>query len=190
MTPIQLLDLTISGFPILLIDDVDMLNGALLRALTTYQTKFGKRTLVELDVDLESGLSSSLPDDYLQRICLTDALGQHYFSQNTLNGELKVLKVSVDKRMKLPVKLLYFVALAGDEHLDKELPPESIPMLQDYLDVLIRIMNNEVRSALSARNEVVDPTVEDHAMLLTRKRELEDNMSASAPPLPMMSSST
>jgi|GEM_PF-608609 len=187
MTPNQLLSLVVLGFPILLIDDSDQLEAILLRALTTYQTKFGKRKSVKIDVDLESGLSSSLPDDYLQRICLTDGVGNGYYSQLTQVNEEKYLEVEVDAQFKAPATLLYFVDLAGMDHSEDELPPESIPMLQDYLDVLIRIPNNEVKSALAARDEIADPTIEDNATLLARKLELEKNMVDSAPPLPLSS---
>jgi hypothetical protein len=176
-----------TGFPILLVDDANQLDAILFRALAFYQTKFGKRSLVELTIDLESGLSSSLPNDFLQKACLTDGRGNGYFSQIMNIDNNKILKVELDSKFKQPAKLLYFVDLASSDYEEFELPPESIPVLQDYLDLLIRIPNNEVKSALAARNEIADPTVEDHQTLLARKSELEKDIIASAPPLPMVS---
>lgn len=187
MTPNQLLSSVTAGFPILLIDEDAQLNAILMRALAFYQVKFGKRKSVEISVDMESGLSSSLPDDYLQRICLTDSVGQGYFSQAVYIGDDQKLKVDIDSRFKAPATLMYFVDMAGGDHDKDKLPPESIPALHDYLDILIRIPNNEVKSALATQNEIADPTVEDHAALLTRKTDLENAIIASAPPLPIVS---
>jgi hypothetical protein len=187
MTPNQLLNVVALGFPILLVDSDEQLQAILLRALAFYQTKFGQRKLIEVSVDLESGLSSSLPDNCLQRICLTDKLGQGYFSQIVMIGDDNKLKVDLDAKFKNPASLMYFVDLAGGDYANDKLPPESVPILQDYLDILIRIPNNEVKSALAAQSEIADPTVEDHQQLLTRKRELEGDIIASAPPLPIVS---
>ena len=187
MTPNQLLSAVMAGFPILLIDEDTQLDAILMRALAFYQVKFGKRKSVEISIDMESGLSSSLPDDYLQRICLTDSVGQGYFSQAVYVGEEQKLKVDMDKRFKAPATLMYFVDMASIGRVEDRLPPESIPTLHDYLDILIRLPNNEVKSALAANAGIVDPTVEDHQMLLTRKTDLENAIIASAPPLPIVS---
>lgn len=187
MSPNQLLSIVIQSFPMLLIDDSEQLQAILYRGLSVYQSKFGSRQLTVLNIDLESGLSSSLPSDYLQRACLTDGLGNGYFSQVVVIAGEKKLKVDLDKRFKPPANLLYFVDLAGSDYDDYQLPPESLSILQDYLELLIRIPNNEIKSALAARNEIVDPSVEDNASLLTRKKELEIEMITSAPPLPLVS---
>lgn len=181
MTPNQLLNLVTLGFPILLHDDPVVLDGLLKRALIFYQSAFGYRKTVDITVDLESSLSSALPTDCLQRICLTDSVGRGYYSQDT-GGQLRV---DLDDDFKPPAQLMYFVDLANYDYAVDVLPAASLPMLQDYLDVLIRIPNNELKSAVAAANDVPDPTVEDHATLLTRKKELEAEIRAAAPPLPM-----
>lgn len=187
MTPNQLLMSVLAGFPILLVDDNKQLDAALYRALAFYQSKFGKKKSVEISIDAESGLSSSLPSDYLQRICLTDSLGQGYFSQAAQVGERELLKVDLDYKFKAPATMIYFVDMAGADYDSFKLPPEAITILHDYLDILIRLPNNEVKSALAAQSGIADPSVEDHQTLLTRKKEIEDSIVSSAPPLPILS---
>jgi hypothetical protein len=187
MTPNQLLTSVTSGFPILLVDDNKQLDALLYRALAFYQSKFGKKKSIEINIDAESGLSSSLPSDYLQRICLTDRLGQGYFSQAAYVGDEERLKVDLDHKFKAPATMLYFVDMAGADYDSFKLPPEAIPILHDYLDILIRLPNNEVKSALASQSEIADPSVEDHQTLLTRKKEIEESIISSAPPLPIVS---
>ncbi|MBU2968789.1 hypothetical protein KO527_05425 [Pseudoalteromonas sp. C2R02] len=183
MTPNQVKEMALSKFPILLFDNADTINVILKSALMFYQTKVAVIKQVEIKIDLETKLTTALPNDFLKGAKLSGVDG-NCFSIFPSNN---VLKVDITKHYKPPATLTYFANICDVDFDTYQLPPEIITNLQDYLEILIRIPNNELKSAISAQSEILDPTVQIHQELLQEKKELEAKMIAAAPPIPMTS---
>ncbi|UTZ44599.1 hypothetical protein [Vibrio campbellii] len=183
MTPNELLAEVKQRFSILLLDNDDQFQSILRQALSKYQELAGFNTKCRFEhTDLDTNHNVKKPDLFGARLGCRDANGKFISCEHWHD----TLEFRINEDTAFPITLMYMEDVLSADLETYTLPPNSISVLGDYLQLLIQIPNaeRERRVAMSGKLDTSDiPTEVD---LSTRKAELEAQMRlnrASVPPM-------
>lgn len=137
MTAAELLAGVQHRFSVLLVEEPQQ-HQLLIDALGQYQDLAGVTKVVRLSAPQEY----PLPADFLAPVVATGATGD-FVPVDVFGDENGNLLLSLDENAIYPVRFTYLVNLRAIDVNQYQLPPTSIGMIQDYLEVLIAIPNDE-----------------------------------------------
>jgi hypothetical protein len=187
MTPAELLVEVKYRFYSLLHDDPNALNALLKQALGAYQGRAGvTETMIikTLDKDDDGNSGFAVPDAFLARLVVKSKTGDFVTSQH----DRQTGRITINPRgVKLPIKMTYFVNLRGVDIDAYELQPDSIGLIQDYLEILISIPNCERNRRVAVAGNLDVSDIPSESDLFSRKTEIELRMTAARCALPMIS---
>ncbi len=184
MTPNQLLEEVKGRFTMLLHDEEASLAVLLKQAVGKYQDLAGFMSKARItETDLISTGSAALPERFQTRIAVKDANGR-YVKSESWNGELEL---SLTGGEAYPLTLMYFENVREADFDTYILPPASIALIADYLELLIASPNaiRQRRIAIAGKLDTSDIPTEES--LAARKAELEERIKGSRAILPTIS---
>lgn len=172
MTLVELLEDVKRRFTPLLVTEKATLDSLLRQALGAYQSRAGYIQRVVLQK--EAGASLPYPADYLALVNVLDKRGGVVFCED-YGSEITLDLTGCET---YPLTLSYFVNLRECPVDDWVVPPTIIPLIQDYLEVLIAIKNSARHRRVNISGKLDTSDIPDEATLNQRKKEIEEEMSA------------
>ncbi len=183
MTPNELLEEVTGRFTMLLHDEPKSLAVLLKQAVGKYQDLAGFMSKVRIaQTDIVDGLTA-LPERFQTRIALKDAAGR-FVPCDAWSGELEVKLSGAET---YPLTLMYFENVRSADFDLYQLPPASVALIADYLELLIASPNaiRQRRIAIAGKLDTSDIPTEES--LAARKAELEERIKGSRAILPTIS---
>ncbi|RIW17885.1 hypothetical protein [Vibrio harveyi] len=184
MTPNELLAEVKQRFSILLVDKDEQFQSILKQALSKYQELAGFNTKCRFNrTDLDTNQAVKIPDLFGARLGCRDANGKFISCEHWLD----TLEFRISEDTVFPITLMYMEDVLNADLDAYQLPPNSISVLGDYLQLLIQIPNAERERRVAASGKLDTSDIPAEVDLATRKTELETQMRLNRAAVPPMS---
>lgn len=184
MTPNELLAEVKQRFSILLMDRDEQFQSILKQALSKYQELAGFNTKCRIyRTDIDTNNAIKIPHLFGARLGCRDANGKFVLSDHWLD----ILEFRINGDTAFPLTLMYMEDVLNADFDDYTLPPNSISVLSDYLQLLIQIPNAERERRVATSGKLDTSDIPTEADLASRKIELETQMRLNRAAVPPMS---
>ncbi|HCG7330478.1 hypothetical protein P3551_21070 [Vibrio parahaemolyticus] len=173
MTPNELLAEVKQRFSILLLDKDEQFQSILKQALSKYQELAGFNAKCRFNsTELDTNQSTKVPNLFGARLGCRDANGKFISCQQWLD----TLEFRISEDTVFPITLMYAEDVLNADLNTYQLPPNSISVLGDYLQLLIQIPNAERERRVATSGKLDTSDIPAEADLAARKTELESQM--------------
>lgn len=183
MTPDALLASVITRFPVMYLTPTNQ-SGVLKQALGGFQRIVGpvKKLKVADDPGTVDTIEATVakPDDFAAVAVCLDVEGRWH----NVEADDTTLTVETTSKSVWPFTITYFVDLYGSTPASYVLPPDIVPLLADYLEVLLKIPNNaRAREVMATTGIQMD--IPDNETLANRRMAIEAAMEEETAIIPM-----